>query len=72
MQKWEYLYIMLNAQSQILEINGEKVGKVNFIGAQGEMAWDGLNRLGRQGWELVGFSTFGDKGWERMILKRPQ
>jgi hypothetical protein len=70
MQKWQYHYLMLNANYEVLEVNGEKYQSLSFFRA-GEKVWDTLNRFGQEGWEVVGFSTWGERGWERIILKRP-
>lgn len=55
MQKWEYLYVQ-TLDDRILRVNGQLYGKYTVAspGTPGEPIHDFLNRVGREGWELVG------------------
>jgi hypothetical protein len=64
MQKWEYLF---------LESEGAWNPKVRYVNHEELPNWrDGpplheyMNQLGDQGWELVGFDTYG----QAMVFKR--
>jgi hypothetical protein len=73
MQKWEYMYLVLNAYHQVIEVNGEKIASVvglMFGSNKADKLWDALNHLGQLGWEVVGFTTWGEHGSERVLLKR--
>jgi len=70
MQKWQYSYLMVNTKQEVLEINGQK-HLAESIFRSGEKVWDTLNRLGQEGWEVTGFSTWGPTGHARIIMKRP-
>jgi hypothetical protein len=63
MQMYEYEYLVVNANSEVIEINGKKIKSVKV--------WEVLSNRGKGGWEVVGLAAFGDYGWQRMILKRP-
>ena len=65
MQKWEYVYIAADGRDYLM--NGKKQEY-----EKGEDMFSLLNKLGRQGWEVIsaGFHS-ADRLYDGFFLKRP-
>jgi len=68
MQKWDYTVIR-SFGGVVMKVDDKEVGQL--VGGQpvGEMLYEFLDGLGRDGWELVGMAGVRD-GLE-LIMKRP-
>ena len=68
MQKWDYT-IVRSFGGVVMKVDDKEIGQL--VGGQpvGEMLYEYLDGLGRDGWELVGMAGVRD-GLE-LILKRP-
>ena len=65
MTQWEYYYIVAY-KNDVYEINEQK-----FLMGKGKNSLPPyLNKLGSEGWELVGISHSTNEYW-RLIFKRP-
>ncbi len=73
MQKWEYLRIVVNMDSQ--EVDDVTVNDVKIFDQSEERKHkevelsDLFARLGSEGWELV--NGWGSQAWEVLYFKRP-
>ena len=68
MQKWDYT-VVRSFGGVVMKVDDKEVGQL--VGGQpmGEMLYEFLDGLGRDGWELVGMAGVRD-GLD-LILKRP-
>ena len=68
MQKWDYM-VLRTYGGVVMKVDDKEIG--HFVGGQpmGEMLYEYLDGLGRDGWEVVGMAGVRD-GLE-LILKRP-
>lgn len=68
MQKWDYTVIRTYG-GVVMKVDDKEVGQIQGGQPIGEMLYEYLDGLGRDGWELVGMAGVRD-GLE-LILKRP-
>lgn len=79
MQRWEYLHLLVAVDDagheKVISMNGESLDKVmsSLLGmavkSKGEDIHEFLNRVGKEGWELVAYTPSGI-GFTA-ILRRP-
>ena len=68
MQKWDYT-VVRSYGGVVMKVDDKEVGQIQDGLAIGEMLYEYLDGLGRDGWEVVGMAGVRD-GLE-IILKRP-
>ena len=68
MQMWDYMVIR-SYGGVVMKVDDKEVGQIQDGLAIGEMLYEYLDGLGRDGWEVVGMAGVRD-GLE-IILKRP-
>lgn len=68
MQKWDYM-VVRTYSGVVMMVDDKDVGKLVNGQPHGEMLYEFLDGLGRDGWEVVGMAGVRD-GLE-IILKRP-
>ena len=68
MQKWDYM-VMRSYGGVVMVVDDKEIGHLQDGLPIGEMLYEYLDGLGRDGWELVGMAGVRD-GLE-LILKRP-
>jgi hypothetical protein len=68
MQKWDYM-VVRSYGGVVMKVDDKEVGQIQEGLAIGEMLYEYLDGLGRDGWEVVGMAGVRD-GLE-IILKRP-
>jgi hypothetical protein len=68
MQKWDYM-VMRSYGGVVMVVDDKEIGRLQDGLPIGEMLYEYLDGLGRDGWELVGMAGVRD-GLE-LILKRP-
>jgi len=72
MQGWEYLFVVYQAAAVslsagvVVSANGEKVGKMDFIGFV-----QYCNELGSRGWHMVTCLRTNDVGGLSLVFERP-
>lgn len=67
MQKWEYMVIR-SYGGVVMLVNGQEVGSMVGTQPMGDMLYDYLNRVGEEGWNVVGMG--GVREGSEIILKR--
>ena len=68
MHKWDYM-VLRSFGGVVMKVDEKEVGSIQNGQPIGEMLYEYLDGLGRDGWEVVGMAGVRD-GLE-MILKRP-
>lgn len=68
MQKWDYMVVRTYG-GVVLMVDEKEVGKLVNGQPHGEMLYEFLDGLGRDGWEVVGMA--GVREGLELILKRP-
>jgi hypothetical protein len=68
MQKWDYM-VVRSFGGVVMKVDDKEVGQIQNGLPIGEMLYEYLDGLGRDGWEVVGMAGVRD-GLE-IILKRP-
>jgi hypothetical protein len=68
MQKWDYM-VVRSYGGVVMKVDDKEVGQIQNGQPIGQMLYEYLDGLGRDGWEVVGMAGVRD-GLE-MILKRP-
>lgn len=67
MAKWEYTVVRTYG-GVVMLTNGQEVGKIVNNQPVGEMLYEYLNKVGREGWEVVGMAE--TRGGIELVLKR--
>jgi hypothetical protein len=68
MNKWEYQVVRTYGGVVMLS-NGQEMGKIVNNQPVGEMLYEYLNKVGEDGWEVVGMAEV--RGGVELVLKRP-
>jgi len=68
MAKWEY-QVVRTYGGVVMMINGQEVGKIVSNQPVGELLYEYLNKVGLEGWEVVGMAEA--RGGVELVLKRP-
>ena len=68
MAKWEY-QVVRTYGGVVMMINGQEVGKIVSNQPVGELLYEYLNKVGQEGWEVVGMAEA--RGGVELVLKRP-
>jgi hypothetical protein len=67
MNKWEY-QVVRTYGGVVMMTNGQELGKIVSNQPVGEMLYEYLNKVGRDGWEVVGMAEA--RGGVELVLKR--
>jgi hypothetical protein len=67
MNKWEYIVVRTYG-GVVMLTNGQEVGKIVNNQPVGEMLYEYLNKVGDEGWEVVGMAE--TRGGIELVLKR--
>jgi hypothetical protein len=68
MQKWDYMVVRTYG-GVVMKVDDKEVGQLINGQPMGEMLYEYLDGLGRDGWEVVGMA--GVREGLELILKRP-
>ncbi len=68
MQKWDYM-VVRTFGGVVMKVDDREVGQITGGLPVGEMTYEFLDGLGRDGWEVVGMA--GVRDGVEIILKRP-
>lgn len=68
MQKWDYMVIRTFG-GVVMKVDDKEIGQVMGGQPVGEMIYEYLDGLGRDGWEVVGMA--GVRDGVEFVLKRP-
>jgi len=68
MNKWEY-HVVRTYGGVVMLTNGQEMGKIVNNQPVGEMLYEYLNKVGEDGWEVVGMAEV--RGGVELVLKRP-
>lgn len=68
MQKWDYMVIR-SYGGVVMKVDDKEVGSIQAGQPIGEMLYEYLDGLGRDGWEVVGMA--GVREGMEIILKKP-
>lgn len=68
MQKWDYM-VVRTFGGVVMKVDDREVGQITGGLPVGEMIYEFLDGLGRDGWEVVGMA--GVRDGVEIILKRP-
>ena len=67
MDKWEY-QVVRTYGGVVMLTNGQEVGKIVNNQPVGEMLYEYLNKVGEEGWDVVGMAE--TRGGIELVLKR--
>lgn len=67
MAKWEYIVVRTYG-GVVMLTNGQEVGKIVNNQPVGELLYEYLNKVGHEGWEVVGMAE--TRGGIELVLKR--
>jgi hypothetical protein len=68
LQKWDYM-VLRTYGGVVMMVDGQAVAEMEGSQPMGEMLYEYLDGLGRDGWEVVGMA--GVREGAEIILKRP-
>jgi hypothetical protein len=68
MSKWEYSVVRTYG-GVVMLTNGQEMGKIVNNQPVGELLYEHLNKVGEDGWEVVGMAEV--RGGVELVLKRP-
>jgi hypothetical protein len=68
MDKWEYMLVR-SYGGVVMRVNDQEIGKMAGATPVGQLLHEYLNRVGEEGWEVVGMA--GVREGAEIILKRP-